>query len=420
MLVPLVTTDLAESGGLDVLSTARVREALRQVLGPDGPFDASFAREVARAAGAELMLIGDVTEGSGGLQVVGEIVEVASGRSLGSARARSDAPGELFRVATDLCTGVRGQLGLRAPDAEEPFDAAASLTSSTAAWNLFVAGRVALHEGDYGTAQQHFEGALREDETFALAAFYLSIAIDWGGATDKSELRALERGLPHLDRLPERWRATYEAAVAWAKEDWEAAYVLLDRLAERPDVPPGRAQPLGRGARATPHATGTRRARARCSSARSRSTRPSTWWSSTWSTRCSWRETTPRSRSWSTRCALAIRGARAPSRPRRWGTSGTAAGRRRSRWSRRSRSAGSSWTGGSWRSPPSATDASTRPWRGSTRAWSGRRASAARGRCRPAAWCGWRPASWRKRWRISSGPWRRSRPASTSTSSARA
>jgi len=246
LLVPLVTTDLAESGGLEVLSHARIREAERQVLGADRPFDPSFARDVARAAGAEVMLVGDVAQGHDGLQILGEIVEVGSGRSLGAARAGSTSPDDMFTVASALCAEVRQQLGLGAPTGlNQLFDPAAFLTRSTAAWNRFVAGRLALHEGDYTGAVQHFEGALREDETFALAAFYLAVSIDWSGAPDRYEQAALERGRPYLDRLPPRWRATYEAALAMARNDLGQAYDRLDRLAELPDVLPDALNLLG-------------------------------------------------------------------------------------------------------------------------------------------------------------------------------
>ena len=239
MLVPLVTTDLAESGGLEVLSTARVRESLRQVLGPDGTFDASVAREVARIAGAELMLVGDVTREGDGLRVVGEIVEVASGRSLGSARARASSLDDIFAVAASLCAEVREQLGLDSGSGEAaPFDPAASLTHSTSAWNRFVAGRVALHGSDYAQAVQHFEAALREDETFALASFYLAEAYDWSAADDDREVAVLERGLPHVGRLPERWQAAYEVLLDWARQDWESAHAKLLRLIDEPDVLP--------------------------------------------------------------------------------------------------------------------------------------------------------------------------------------
>jgi len=246
LLVPLVTTDLAESGDLEVLSNARIREAARQVLGPDRSFDAARAREVARAADAEVMLVGDVARGPDGLQVLGELVDVGSGRSLGAARAESTTPDDLFGVAAALCTEVRSTLGVGPPRGmNQLFDPAAFLTRSTAAWNRFVAGRLALHEGDYPLAVQHFEGALREDETFALANFYLAVSLDWSGARDSEERAVLERGERYRDRLPPRWRSTYEAATALARNDFDQAYDRLTRLAELPDVLPDALNLLG-------------------------------------------------------------------------------------------------------------------------------------------------------------------------------
>ncbi|HEX6883524.1 MAG TPA: protein kinase [Planctomycetota bacterium] len=246
MLVPLLTTDLAESGGLEVLSTARVRESLRRVLGPDAAFDPSYAREVARAAGAELMLIGDVAQERGGLRVVGELVDVASGRSLGSARAESPGVEDLFGVAATLCRAVRSQLGLdELAGAQPAFDAAAALTRSTPAWDRFVAGRLALHTGAYEEAVEHFRAALRVDETFALASFYLATALDWNGVAGGQESEVLERGLPHVARLPARWQVLYRAALKWSRDDWEGAHQDLEHVLEEPDVLPDALNLLG-------------------------------------------------------------------------------------------------------------------------------------------------------------------------------
>ena len=239
MLVPLITTGLAESGGLEVLSSARVRESMRRVLGAGGSFDAAVAREVARVAGAEVMLVGDLAQEQAGIRVVGELVDVANGQSLGSARADATSRDDLFQVAATLCASVRRQLGLSATTGGGPaFDAAAALTQSMTAWRHFTAGSLDFHVGDYPEAVRHFEAAIREDETFALAYFYLATAYDWSGRTDGRDEAVLQRGLPHVARLPARWRAAYDVAVDWSKDDFDAAFTKLTRLVAEPDVLP--------------------------------------------------------------------------------------------------------------------------------------------------------------------------------------
>ena len=57
VLMGLVTTDLAETGGLQVVSSSKVLAAIRQTAGSSGGgFDAAVAPEAAKQAGANIML----------------------------------------------------------------------------------------------------------------------------------------------------------------------------------------------------------------------------------------------------------------------------------------------------------------------------------------------------------------------------
>ena len=100
MLMGLITTDLAESGGLPVISMPKVLAALRQVSGSDqGGFEVSVASEAAQLAGAEVMVVGQVGKIGERLILTAELIDVASGKTLGSHKKEAGSTSELFALA---------------------------------------------------------------------------------------------------------------------------------------------------------------------------------------------------------------------------------------------------------------------------------------------------------------------------------
>src|SRR5262249_44712424 len=115
-LMGLVTTDLAESGGLRIVSTARVLEALKDSgTDPARGFAASAAPEAARRAGAGPRRVGQATQAAGVLALsagapagVGE----AGGR-LGRGCLPPARRDRVRRAPQDGCDPAPGGKGLR-------------------------------------------------------------------------------------------------------------------------------------------------------------------------------------------------------------------------------------------------------------------------------------------------------------------
>jgi tetratricopeptide (TPR) repeat protein len=207
-----VTTDLVESRGLDVLSTARVLAAIREAGGAvDAAFDLSVASPAASEAGADLMLVGQVNRDGERILLAAELVDVQSGRTTGSIRREAGSSSELFELAGSIAEEIRRQLGVSTSGAGTArFDLAESLTSSPEAYRRYAAGEVDLHLRRYAAAGRHFEAAIEEDPAFALAYFRLSMTRSWSGQREASR-EALEQGLPHIGRLPDHWQRLYRA-----------------------------------------------------------------------------------------------------------------------------------------------------------------------------------------------------------------
>jgi serine/threonine protein kinase/tetratricopeptide (TPR) repeat protein len=235
MLMGLVTTNLAESGGLDVVSTARILAALREVGDGSGRFDAALAERAAKSAAVRAMLVGQIVPRGEGLILTAELVDVVdAGRTLGSWKHEVSAQAELFDLAASLGDAVRAALGKPTPRAEESLDLASALTSSPDAYRQFVAGEIELHEFRFDEAAHRFEQALALDPTFALASYRLAMAHDWLGL-DEEALAAFRAGLPHVERLPHRWQALYRAEFARAREDYDESYRELAALGDSAD-----------------------------------------------------------------------------------------------------------------------------------------------------------------------------------------
>ncbi len=233
MLMGLITTDLSESGGLDVISTPRILAALREIGGEGRGFDSSRASEAAERAGVQVMLVGQVAQRGAGLLLTTELVDVREGRTLGSWTRESDTDAGLFELADAIGDGVRERLGVQPVQASAGgLDLARTLTTSAEAYRQYSAGEIALHEMRFVDAAGRFAQAIKVDPSFALAYYRLGMACEWQAREDDS-LRAYRDGLAHLDRLPERWQGVHRAALARQEEDYPRAYEELARLEDR-------------------------------------------------------------------------------------------------------------------------------------------------------------------------------------------
>jgi tetratricopeptide (TPR) repeat protein len=236
VLMGLVTTDLTESGGLTVASTAKVLAARRDLAAGGEGFDSASASEVARGVGAGLMLVGQVAETERGLILTAELVDVASGESLTSIKHESPDREGYFEMAGEVADSVRRHLSVGRPDGE-PFDLAKALTSSTAAYRSYLDGERAFQGHQWGEAAASFGKAVEIDPTFALACYRAGMTLSFYG-DDKGAMDILEKGLAHVDRMPARWQTIYTALLTWHKGDTHDAFVPLQNLvATSPHIP---------------------------------------------------------------------------------------------------------------------------------------------------------------------------------------
>ena len=239
ILMGLVTTDLAETGGLRVVSTSKVLAALEQVPGAGGGrFLVTTASAAALQAGVDVMLVGQLSRLGERLLLTAELVDVLTGNTVGSIKKEAGSSAELFDLAAGIASDVRNRLGgERIEPAETEFDLAEALTSSPEAYRHFTAGETALHQGRWLEADLHLSRAVESDPTFAIAYYRLGIARWWEGSHQQA-VDGLRKGLPHAERLPDRWRRVYQALLDTLLNRTDPVYEnLVSLVREYPNLP---------------------------------------------------------------------------------------------------------------------------------------------------------------------------------------
>jgi len=161
----LLATSLARSPGLRVVSAGRMLDLMRRTRTPDDTSAAGFVT-AAREAGATEMIDGTLYARPGGtLRLDLRRVDLATG-----------SIDDVYSIeGSDVFTLVDSGTArlMAAHGSPRPLGSIAGLTTrSVAAYSLYVEGLKTLADGDVVAAERLFGAALREDSTFAMAAYY--------------------------------------------------------------------------------------------------------------------------------------------------------------------------------------------------------------------------------------------------------
>ena len=199
MLEGLVTTDLAASPSLQVVSRQKLSDISRQLGAGDDP-DRTAATDIARRAGAGRMVFGQVARVGSRTVATAELLDVESGRVLGSYRVEGSSPDAVFSIAEGLGARLRAYLTKR-PVQPGAGALARQLTASTEAYRAYALGEAFFHRRMYERAAEEFRRATEIDPQFALAYYRFSVAASAGGYGGPKARAAAERSVALSDRL---------------------------------------------------------------------------------------------------------------------------------------------------------------------------------------------------------------------------
>ena len=200
----LLATSLARSPGLRVVSAGRMSELMRRARA-SGDTGAEGFVMAARDAGATEIIDGTLYARPGGtLRLDLRRVDLSTG-AIGDVNSIEGS--DLFTLVDSGTARLVAAHGSTAP----PGSIAGVTTHSTAAYSLYFDGLQTLADGDAVAAERLFGAALREDSTFAMAAYYY--ARSTGNRVPL--VRRLNRALRLSATATDRERLMIRAGWAW-------------------------------------------------------------------------------------------------------------------------------------------------------------------------------------------------------------
>lgn len=206
----LLTTNLAGVDNLQVISEQRILEL--RVASPDS----ANASKVARAAGAREIIEGVLSRGARGLRFDFRRVDSRTGDIRAAHTVESRDIHEIIDLAVER---IAHDFKLT-----PPLHHRMGSSRSLVAYRFYEEGLRAYYERDYDVAERLWRNALREDSTFAMAAYQLSKLVDF----DRLRVQALRFAHEATDRE----RLYIQSSVAAAYAD-PRSLVLAESLAVR-------------------------------------------------------------------------------------------------------------------------------------------------------------------------------------------
>jgi tetratricopeptide (TPR) repeat protein len=211
-----VRTNLSESRVVRVLPTSTIVTTLESMQRPDtARVDVATAREIAQRTGAKAVIAGSIVPTGTGYLVTVRLLVPESGDELASYHESAKDAGDLIPAVDRLTKSLRGKIGESLADVRSAPALDQVTTASLGALRSYTAG---LHandvEGDFPGAIQHFQDAIAQDSTFAMAHVQLAYSLmTIGGRARTVEAdRQLTTAYNLRNRLPERERWNVEGA----------------------------------------------------------------------------------------------------------------------------------------------------------------------------------------------------------------
>ncbi|MGH9461019.1 MAG: protein kinase domain-containing protein, partial [Vicinamibacteria bacterium] len=225
----MLVTDLAQTPGLDVVSSQRIHEILKQI-GQENleSIDKSVVTEVARRAGAGAVVVGSIFKSGDEVRIDVQVEDVGSGRVLSAESVRGD---DVFSLVDELTVRIRNSLHFGDQASVRPI--AEVTTPSIEAFQYYTEGMEAYGNVRFSDARRLFENAVKVDPSFAMATVHLSQLAEWSGESALSK-DYIDKAYQNLDRLPERQKLFVQAKYAQFREDdFEKAAKILEALIAR-------------------------------------------------------------------------------------------------------------------------------------------------------------------------------------------
>jgi serine/threonine protein kinase/Tfp pilus assembly protein PilF len=217
-LADMLITDLSQSTDLDVLSTDRLYQVLRDMKRLDERIESlEVVQDLAERGGVRTVLEGSFLKAGDSIRINVRIQDAATGRIVTSEKVEGIGEASLFEMVDDLSRRVRLKLdAVPSMGKELDRDLSEVTTASVDAYREYAEGINLQERTQYREAMTHFEEALRIDPGFAMAMAKLSV-VQYNLA-NQQWVKSAERTLQHVDRLTPRERYYIEGVYYMRQE----------------------------------------------------------------------------------------------------------------------------------------------------------------------------------------------------------
>lgn len=225
----MLTTNLAQVQGLEVLSTERISNALQRMGKSGDHIDPGVAQEVARNAGADAFVTGALLKtGPTQLRVDVRVLDTRSGQILYSDKLDADSTQKVFAMVDELTSRVAQRFVAGAMAEKTPSIQNAS-TSNIEAYRHYQLGRDYASRYLLDDAIREYNEAVRLDPQFALAYMWMAAAYGTDGDLFKENqaFEQVERLQSRLSRKDQLW---FQFVSARRGQDFPAALEAVESM----------------------------------------------------------------------------------------------------------------------------------------------------------------------------------------------
>lgn len=235
-LLDLLGSRIANAEMKHAAEPTRVLQAARAIgFGSDSGAPLPGAVKLAKALGAEEIVIGSIEPADAGVKITASLIDATRGRVKSSVAVRGQ-PDSLTTVVDRIIAG------LILSESDSDAGAIEPPSVSPAALRVYLTGRASYRQGDYDAAVRSFNQSLMEEPRFALAALGLSLAADKLNAADQRD-RGLAIAWSRQSELPTTDRTYLQAlggprypSPSSASEALTAWQKVVQLAPDRPDA----------------------------------------------------------------------------------------------------------------------------------------------------------------------------------------
>ncbi len=203
ILTGLLSTDLAESEFISVISRQRIYEVSRRLDLPDtNIFDTKVILNLAHAVNANWILSGRIFREQPTFIIEAQLIDVSTGDILASREIHGQPADDIFAVADSLSAEIKKFMTLPPAALSEDNRFVGDFTThSTEAYRLFLQGEEFLYRSRVLEAEDCFNRALLFDSTLAVAYYHLAGII--GG---QYGIQMIDKASAYFDKTSRRYR----------------------------------------------------------------------------------------------------------------------------------------------------------------------------------------------------------------------